>query len=165
MKTEIPKAQDVIRCLGLETLQVEGGKYKSTYYGKPLPGGGTAYSAIYYLLEPDTFSHLHRLTEDEIYHHYMGDPAELLLLYPSGKSRIVRLGTDLEAGEVPQFKVPSGVWQGSCIPDDLKGGCGYALLGTTMAPGYTDEMYTHGNQEELCAAYPEMAEKIRRLCS
>ncbi len=164
MKTERLTATDVIRCLELETLPVEGGKYKSTYYGKPLPDGGTAYSAIYYLLEPDTCSHLHKLTEDEIYHHYMGDPAELLLLYPSGESRIVRLGTDLKAGEVPQFKVPAGVWQGSRIPDDLQDGCGYALLGTTMAPGYTDAMYTHGNDEELSAAYPEMAEKIRRLC-
>ena len=31
-------------------------------------------TCIYYLLEPGTFSEMHRLASDEIFHFYLGDP-------------------------------------------------------------------------------------------
>ena len=37
----------------------------------------------------------------------------MLLLYPDGHDEVVRLGTDLAAGERVQMVVPRGVWQGS----------------------------------------------------
>ena len=38
-------------------------------------------TAIYYLLEPDTFSEMHVLASDEIFHHYAGDAVEMLQLH------------------------------------------------------------------------------------
>ena len=40
-----------------------------------------------------------RLPTDEIWHFYLGDPAEMTLLFPDGSSRQVTLGQDLLAGQ------------------------------------------------------------------
>jgi predicted cupin superfamily sugar epimerase len=42
------------------------------------------------------------------------DELELLLLYPDGRGRMVVLGTNVLGGELAQFTVPKGVWQGDC---------------------------------------------------
>ena len=46
------------------------------------PGSRSLSTAIYYLLTPDTFSRMHRLRSDELFHFYLGDPVEFLLLPP-----------------------------------------------------------------------------------
>lgn len=164
-------AQDLIELLKLELLEGEGGLFRRTYlsadvfaathlpprYGREKPAG----SAIYYLLTnaPDSFSALHRLPTDEIYHFYLGDPVELTLLVPGGDSRTVILGQDLLNGQHVQFTVPADVWQGS----RLREGGGFALLGTTMAPGYTDDDYQPGIRAELQAAFPELTTLIEQL--
>jgi len=164
-------AQQVIERLGLEPLAGEGGMFRQTYlaadtvpraalpsrYPHEKPVG----SAIYYLLtdEPDSFSALHRLPTDEIYHFYAGDPVEMLLLHPDGRGERVRLGSAFMSGERVQFVVPRGTWQGS----RLAPGGRWALLGTTMAPAYTDSDYDGGRRAELAARHPEFAAEIRRL--
>jgi len=39
----------------------------------------------------------------------------------------------------------------------------YALLGTTMAPGFTDNDYFGGDRDGLIMKYPNEAEMIRAL--
>ena len=47
----------------------------------PLTRGNRALgSAIYYLLEAGTFSEMHMLASDEMFHFYLGDPVEMLQL-------------------------------------------------------------------------------------
>ena len=163
--------RQLIEHLKLEPLPVEGGYFRQTYCAantlvrSALPPRYRTdkpfCTAIYYLLtsEPDSFSALHRLPTDEIYHFYLGDPVELLLLFPDGKSQRVVLGPDVLAGQQVQFVVPRDVWQGS----RLRAGGEWALLGTTMAPGYSPEDYSGGEREELLRRYPEQAELIRTL--
>lgn len=150
----------IVEKLGLAPLEGEGGMFRLNYSGELNEEGKRAYSAIYYLLTENSFSHMHRLATDEIYHFYMGDSMELLLLYPDGRAECRILGSRLSEGEVPQLIVPAGVWQGSRV---VKGGS-YSLVGTTMAPAYRDEDYEHGDYETLCRAYPEAAEKIKERC-
>ena len=163
--------QTIIEQFGLEDLPREGGMFVQSYrsddilsaeqlsdrYKTSKPAG----TAIYYFLtgHPDSFSAMHRLPTDEIYHFYLGDPVELLLLYPDGESQVVILGQDIANGQDVQFVVPRGVWQGSCL---MTGG-EYALLGTTMAPGWTDEDYEEASRAQLQIDYPTQAELIRRL--
>ena len=118
-------------------------------------------TAIIYLLslEEDSFSALHALPTDEIYHFYLGDPVELLLLKQDGGSEVITLGHDILNGQYVQFAVPAGVWQGSHL---IRGG-EFALLGTTMAPGYVDEDYTPGDRELLIRQYPDRVELITSL--
>ena len=116
-------------------------------------------TAIYYLLEPGTFSEMHRLRSDEIFHFYGGDPVEMLQLHPDGAGRILRLGNNLQAGERPQIVVPRGIWQGSHL---VPGGC-WALLGCTVVPGFDYDDYDTAPREQLCAAWPDHATLIAQL--
>lgn len=161
-------AAQVIAALDLKPLPREGGYYRETYRSADLlpasllPRFGrekSAGTAIYYLLTPETFSALHRLPTDEVFHFYLGDPVEMLQLLPEGQGRVVTLGSDLLGGQCPQVIVPRGVWQGSC----LKPGGTFALLGTTMAPGFDFSDYEAGQRAELTAMYPAYREWIERL--
>lgn len=162
-------AEELKRRLGLEPLPIEGGYYTQTYRSdialpeSALPerfGGGHRIStAIYFLLTPDTFSALHRLPGDEVYHFYLGDPVELLVLAPDGSGEIIILGQDLAAGMRVQTVVSGGCWQGSHL---VEGG-EYALMGTTMAPGFEWQDFEAGDGSALAAQYPDFSEPIRRL--
>ena len=152
-------AQQVIDALGLVPLAGEGGMYRQTYASARTLDGAAAGTAIYYLLTEHSFSHLHRLTGDEMYHFYLGDAVELCELLPDGAGRVTVLGQDLAAGYAVQHLVPAGVWQGSRLAPGGK----WALLGTTMCPGYTDGGYEHGRRETLAAQYPAFAPYIEAL--
>ena len=73
---------ELIRILNLKPLPSEGGKYRQTYASADLTDGVPRDTAIYYMLEGDDFSHLHRLPRNELYHFYLGDPVELTELLP-----------------------------------------------------------------------------------
>jgi predicted cupin superfamily sugar epimerase len=148
----------LITALDLKPLPLEGGYFRETYRSPLRWNGKSASTAIYYLLTPDTFSALHRLPTDEVFHFYLGDPVEMLQLGPSG-GRTITLGTDVLGGQCPQAVVPAGVWQGSV----LRPGGAFALLGTTMAPGFDFADYEAGERGQLTAAFPEFAEWIERL--
>ncbi len=164
------KAEDLIAALQLRPLPLEGGYFRETYRSTDhLPAAAlpdryppekAISTAIYYLLTPQSFSALHRLPADEIFHFYLGSPVQMLQLGPDGQGRLVTLGPDVLAGQSPQVLVPRGVWQGSCL---MPGGP-YALLGTTMAPGFDFADYEAGNREHLIEMYPSFAELIHRLC-
>jgi predicted cupin superfamily sugar epimerase len=162
----------LIQHFNLRPLPVEGGLYvqtfrsDETYTGDCLParyaGLDHAFgSAILMLLtdDPNSFSALHRLTTDEIYHFYLGDPIELTLLYPDGVFQTVVLGQNVLAGEQVQFVIPAGVWQGS----RLKAGGSFALFGTTMAPAFQVEDFEAANRENLSTTYPQARERINAL--
>ena len=94
-----PSIQEIIDLLGLEPLGREGGMFRSTYRSPALmPDGSNAGSAIFFFLTANAYSHLHRLPTDELYHFYLGDPVELLELFPDGSSRRVILGQDILSG-------------------------------------------------------------------
>lgn len=152
--------EQIIEKLGLQPLTDEGGQVIRTYCSKTLTADGEAAgTAIYYLLKGQAFSHLHRLTGDEIYHFYMGDAVELTELLPDGTVEKTILGSDIMNGETPQHLVPAGNWQGSRLAE----GGSWALLGTTMCPGYTDDRYEQGDPEILLAKYPSAEKEIREL--
>ena len=162
-------AADVIRLLDLKPLPGEGGFFRETYRSadrlvpSALPGRyaatKSASTAIYYFLTPETFSALHRLPTDEIYHFYAGDPVELLVLSSPGSGAVVTLGADLSSGHQPQYVVPRGVWQGSRV----RPGGAWSLLGTTVAPGFDFTDFEAADGRELAAAFPAQAELIRAL--
>lgn len=150
--------QELINKLGLIPLPEEGGMYCPTYAGEKVQDRPVG-TAIYYLLSGNAFSHLHLLDADEIYHFYLGDPVELFQLDDNGILTRSVLGNDIASGQQLQLVIPRGVWQGSRL---VNGGC-WALMGTTMAPGYTDACYTHGHREELTARFPQHAAVIKSL--
>ncbi len=154
-------ADQIRQLLRLQPLAHEGGWFAETYRAAgTLPGAArAAASAIYYLVEPEAFSALHRLDADEVFHFYLGDPVEMLQLGPGAESRVLRLGTDLAAGDRPQAVVPAGVWQGT----RLVAGGRWALLGTTMAPAFEPGRVEPGRRDELAARWPARRGLIEAL--
>ena len=51
-----------------------------------------------------------------MYHHYLGDPLEVLLLYPGGKGEVRWVGPDLAAGMRPQLFIPANTFHVSRLP-------------------------------------------------
>jgi predicted cupin superfamily sugar epimerase len=163
-------AEDVKKLLGLQPHPREGGWYVRTYEAAEFVEAGAfavgryagarrTGTAIYYLLEPETFSEMHRLQSDEVFHFYAGDAVEMLQLKWGGDGAMVVIGNNLQRGQRPQVVVERGVWQGSRL---MEGGR-WALLGCTVSPGFEFEDYEAGSREQLCAGWPEFAEEITTL--
>lgn len=156
-------AEEMKRMLKLEAHPMEGGWFRQTYRSAlemdAPQGRRSAGTAIYYLLEPGTFSEMHVLPSDEVFHFYLGDPMEMLQLWPDGQTKVIRLGQDLAAGEQVQVLVPGGVWQGTRLIGKGK----VALLGCTVTPGFDYADYRRGKYEELAAGWPSEQERIRAL--
>ncbi|HXX02644.1 MAG TPA: cupin domain-containing protein [Candidatus Acidoferrales bacterium] len=162
-------AKEVCKLLKLEPLVAEGGFFAETYrsahrlpkgaLSNCYPGERSQSTAIYYLLTPETFSAMHRLRGDEVYHFYLGDPVEMLKLKPDGSAEALLLGQDIGGGMRLQQVVCGGTWQGL----RLAPGGSFALMGTTMAPGFDPADFELGRREELSAAYPAYAPLIAML--
>ena len=65
-------------------------------------------SALYFLVTPDAQIALHRIRSDQLYHHYFGDPLDVLMLFPDGTDALVTIGDDLQAGQRSQLLIPGG---------------------------------------------------------
>jgi len=161
-------AEEIRQLLRLEPLGFEGGFFCETYKSRwevpaellPQRTGGARPigTAIYYLVTPDSFSALHRLPGTEIFHYYLGDPVEMLQLLPDGSARMITLGNKLERGDQPQVVVRGGIWQGCRLAPGGK----FALMGTTMSPGFDLADYEHGKRQPLVAQYPSHGELIQK---
>src|SRR5581483_2538190 len=123
----------------IEALQLrrhpEGGSFRETYrspvtIARPhLPpgfsGDRSVATAIYFLLEGDDFSALHRIKSDEMWHFYDGTRLVVSVIDPDGGLSEIRLGRDVGAGEAPQAVVRAGCLFGSRLHDPRS----YALVG------------------------------------
>jgi uncharacterized protein len=145
-----PSADDVARLLELEPLPHEGGRYRRTHID-------ASSSAIYFLLGPDDASAMHRLRGPEVWHHYAGAAARLLLLHPDGRVDQLLMGSDLQGGQRPQVVVPPGVWMGAVTTG------AFSLFGMTMAPPYADVDFELGDPDELAAAYPAAGDLLAAI--
>ena len=56
---------------------------------------------------------MHRIRSDQLYHHYLGDPLEALMLYPDGSGAIATVGPDLRSEMRPQLLIPEGTFHTS----------------------------------------------------
>jgi hypothetical protein len=161
-------AQQLIKKLGLKP-HPEGAYYRETYRSTEdfkkdaLPrrydGVRCFGTAIYYLLTADTFSYIHRIKTDEIYHFYLGSPVALVQLVSDGTGFVTVLGKNLEAGMNIQATVSRGTWQGAQL---VRGGQ-YALLGTTVAPGFEFEDVELGRRSTLLQSFPAFRNLIIAL--
>lgn len=146
-------ARRIIAALRLEPLPGEGGFFRPTW--RSATG-----SAILFLLTADDFSAVHRIAQEEIWHYYAGDSVEHLQLDPnSGAVRLARLGPAVLAGEEPQVHVPARVWQGARLAvgpggEPPRARQGFALLGCTVSPPWTEAGAALGRRDELVRNFP-----------
>ena len=122
-------------------------------YGGARPLG----AVLYFLVTPDARMRVHRLRSDQMYHHYLGDPLDVLLLHPDGRGEVAVAGTDLAAGMRPQLLIPGGTFHVSRV----RPGGSYALMGTSAWPGGEAPDIELGDPAALMTAYPALAADIR----
>ena len=161
--------QKIIEMFDLKPLPHEGGFYRETYRSNeivPKDALPTRYSgsrnygtAIYYLLTPETKSLMHKVASDELFHFYLGDPVEMLQLFPDSTGKVCTLGSDILAGNHVQIVVPRNIWQGM----SLKEGGRFALMGTTVAPGFEFNDFELGTRDNLIEQYPDFRDQIINL--
>ncbi len=108
----------------------EGGHFRETFRDSAVDANGrSASTAIYFLLARGERSHWHRIDAVEIWHYHAGAPLELRIADDRGP-RVLQLGADLAAGELPQGIVPPHAWQAAATTGD------WTLVGCTVAPGF-----------------------------
>ena len=151
------------------TRHPEGGHFKQSYRcvetirKKDLPkrfnGDRRISSAIYYLLEAGDFSVFHRLRQDELWHFYHGSPLTIHVINESGDYFKIRLGVDINNGELPQAVVKAGWLFGATIDDSRH----YALVGCTAAPGFEYGDFEMPSRAHLLTLYPQHKQIIEKL--
>jgi predicted cupin superfamily sugar epimerase len=163
----MPTANEIIQKLDLKPLPGEGGFYRETYrsdipaipaaqFGIKSQKNRNVCTAIYYMVVPDSFSALHRVKSDELFHFYSGDPVEMIQFDDSGKASHFVLGTDVLKGQTPQVVVQKGMWQAT----KLVSGGKWALMGTTVAPGFEFEDFELGEREQMISKFPHLRNDI-----
>ena len=157
-----PSIDELIAHWNLELMGAENVLFTQSYLSEQRDeNGNPVYTAIIALItnQAESYSDMHRLANDELWHFYIGDALELLLLYPDGSSEVVILGQNVLTGERLQHLVPAGVWMGA----KLAAGGEYAVFGNTMSPGFTEQDFEIGIAKDLKAAWPEQADLIDHL--
>jgi len=71
----------------------------------------------------------------------------------------VIMGQDIATGMQPQHVVPGGYWQGA----RLREGGTFALLGTTMSPGFDYADYRSGRRDEMVRKFPQHSARLHRF--
>ena len=147
----------------------EGGWYRETYRAtESLPsnalperfdGQRSHATAIYFLLNSESFSALHRIKSDEQWHFYSGSSLTVHVVHPDGRYAPIKLGQNLAQGETFQAVVPYGCWFGATVdsPDS------YALVGCSVAPGFDFADFEMADRENLSKEFPHHTELIARL--
>ena len=162
-------ASEIIKKLHLEPLPGEGGYYRETWRSPHtltipcLPPGLTGEhcleTCIYYLITPDSFSQMHKLPSPEIWHFYLGDPAEQIRITPDGSVEKIMLGNNIAENQQLQIVVPANAWQGTRLMEGGK----FALFGTTVSPGFEFRDYAAGDLDSLVQSYPGHADEIKKF--
>lgn len=159
---------NIIKALNLQP-HPEGGWYRETYRStetiaasalpKRFDGPRCYATAIYFLLNSENFSALHRIKSDEQWHFYSGSPLTVHVIHADGRYTQIKLSSKLEEGETFQAVVPRGCWFGATVdtPD------AYALVGCSVAPGFDFADFEMAQAESLSQEFPQHAELIARL--
>lgn len=136
------RPETLVRQLSLRP-HPEGGWYSEVFRSRErvTPAGRrgerSALTSIYFLLAAGQVSCWHRVTSDEAWHFYEGDPLELYSVDPAFE-RLDRIMLGPHAADPshdqaavrPTHVVPAGHWQ-AARPTGA-----YALVGCTVGPGF-----------------------------
>ena len=154
-----PEAERLIAELRLVP-HPEGGYFRETYRSteRVTTARGTTRSAltqILFLLTSENFSAFHRLTSDESWHFYRGDPITVEIIDAAGRHEQRTLG-------------PDGPWQtavaaNAYFASHVTREGGYALVGCDVAPGFEFSDFFLAARSILIAAYPQHAPLIVRF--
>lgn len=177
-------AEHLIRKLDLREHPYEGGYFKEIYratdlvsYDELLLSNQTrssipkkkrfrtktrpASTLIYYLLNKNQISPIHRVKNDEIWHFYLGSPLIIYLLNDEKYPTIVKLGNNLEDGE--EYCLNYAIKKESWFCAEVYNKKSFSLVGCTVSPGFDFEDFQLGNKTDLLLQYPQYSSIIEKF--
>jgi len=118
-------------------------------------------SALYFMVTPGAPVRLHRIRNDQLYHHYLGDPLEVFMLHADGRTERVIVGPDLRNGQHLQLLIPGNTFHTARLLED-----GQWFLGaSTEWPGVIPADVELGNLGLLAGKYPAVAANLRAIAA
>jgi predicted cupin superfamily sugar epimerase len=141
----------------------EGGYYVETFRSEinvdTKNGPRSASTAIYFLMNADSISRLHRIASDEVWHFYLGCPITIVELdETTGGAKLTTLGNNItsDSNEVVQYVVKGGTWFGS-YPNIASVTEDFSFVGCTVSPGFDFSDFELGSNAALSGMFPVAA--------
>jgi len=104
-------------------------------------------------------SAFYRIKRDELWHFYTGDPLIVHIIDRQGNYSQIKLGMNLNDGEVLQAMVPYGSWFGA----NLQAPDSFALVGCKVALGFDFDDLENAKRDVLVNLFPEHRQIIEQL--
>jgi predicted cupin superfamily sugar epimerase len=113
------------------------------------------------MVTPEAPVKLHRIDNEQLYHYYLGDPIEVLLLRENGDSELVVVGPNIVGGHMLQLYIPGNTFHTARVTGKRR----WFLGASTEWPGVVqrDRDVELGDIDRLGAKYPEAAADIRKF--
>src|SRR5947209_1473086 len=125
----------------------------------PFAGERPLGTALYFMVTRGAPVRLHRIRNDQLYHYYLGDPLEVVLLHADGATERIIVGPDLRGGQRVQLLIPGNTFHTARLA-----GRGRWFLGaSTEWPGVLPADVEVGNVEVLAGKYPGVASDLRAV--
>lgn len=147
----------------------EGGYYKETYKNiesisdkeltAEFDGTRSLATSIYFLLNSGEVSHFHRLKSDELWYYHTGASLTIYVINEDGDLQELKLGLNVEDGEMPQIIVPAGSIFGSSMNEENS----YSLVSCVVSYGFDFSDFKLFQREELLNLYPQHKDIIVKL--
>ena len=123
----------------------------------PFAAGRPVGSALYFMVTPGAPVRLHRIRNDQLYHYYLGDPLEVLMLRVDGTTERVVVGPDVRSGQLVQLPIPGNTFHTARVIGRRR----WFLGASTEWPGVEPVDVEIGNVDALVAKYPQVADDLR----
>jgi predicted cupin superfamily sugar epimerase len=148
----------------------EGGYYRETWRSEgtysfsdatPFNGPRAYATAIYYLLQGNDCSKLHKIHSDELWFFHAGDPLTVHFFPEKGEPSSFTLGLSPDMGQALQGVAPRESWFGACCENP--GEEGFSLVSCVVAPGFDFRDFAFADRNTLLQKFPRHTEIIEHL--
>ena len=109
------------------------------------------------MITPGAPVRLHRIRNDQLYHYYLGDPIDVLMLHVDGTTERVVVGPDLRSGQRVQLLIPGGTFHTARVIGRRR----WFLGASTEWPSVEPADVEIGDADALSAKYPQVPRDLR----
>jgi hypothetical protein len=127
----------------------------------PFDEARPAGSALYFMVTTSAPVRLHRIRNDQLYHYYLGDPLEVIMLNANGSTERAIVGPDLRNGQHVQLLIPGNTFHTARLIGDRQ----WFLGASTEWPGVVPNDVEIGNLDLLADKYPAVAADLRDIAA
>ena len=108
----------------------------------PFADGRPLGSALYFMMTPEAPVKLHRIKNHQLYHYYLGDPVEVLVLNRDFTHHFVTFGPDVKRGQRVQLFIPGNTFHTARITGKRRWFLAPAPNGRAWFPPKTSSLAT-----------------------